>query len=328
VTTRQSDVAVTGGVTLRVTEAGDPANPTVVLCHGFPELAYSWRHQIEPLVQQGYHVLAPDQRGYGHSDAPRDVAAYGIESLSGDLVALLDHHGKDDAVFVGHDWGALIVWDMAKLHPTRMRAVVGVSVPFVQWPVAPTQMMRATYGDRFFYILYFQQVGPVEAELEADVRRTMSHVLFNASGAGMARRERPTELPPMEGTGFLSHGTEPPPLPFIGPEGAWLTPADLDEYAREFSHSGFFGPISYYRNLDDNFAVLGGRGPSAVTMPSFFIGGELDPVNAMDPTGPERMKATLPDFRGSVIIAGAGHWTQQEAPRAFNDALRGFLSQL
>ena len=325
---RRADVTVTGGVTLRVTEAGDRDNPTVLLCHGFPELAYSWRHQIAPLVEQGYHVLAPDQRGYGHSDAPTDVAAYGIGDLCGDLVALLDHHGKDDAVFVGHDWGALIVWDFAKLHPERMRAVVGVSVPFVQWPVAPTQMMRAAYGDRFFYILYFQQVGPAEAELESDVRRSMAHVLFNASGDGMARRTAPTELPPMEGTGFLSGGSEPPPLPFHGPEGVWLTDADLDEYTREFSHSGFFGPISYYRNLDGNFDVVGGRGAADITMPSFFIGGELDPVNAMDPTGPERMKATLPDFRGSVVIPGAGHWTQQEAPQAFNDALGGFLRDL
>ena len=147
-------------ITLRVLEAGDRANPTVVLSHGFPELAHSWRHQLPALAAAGYHVIAPNQRGYGHSSRPADVAAYGIGHLTGDLVALLDHLGKEQAVFVGHDWGAMIVWDMAKLHPQRVRAVVGVSVPFVHWPAPPTALMSAVYGDRFFYILYFQQQGP------------------------------------------------------------------------------------------------------------------------------------------------------------------------
>lgn len=324
-----NDVVASGGVRLRVAEAGDSANPTVVLCHGFPELAYSWRHQIRPLVEQGYHVLAPDQRGYGHSDTPTEVGEYGIRELCGDLLALLDRHDKQDAVFVGHDWGAFIVWDLAKLHPDRVRAVVGVSVPLPRWPAPPTQLMRATYGDRFFYILYFQQVGPAETELGADPRRTISQVLYNASGAGMAAaRTAPAEVPPMEGTGFLSHSVEVPALPFIGPEGPWLTEADLDEYTREFAHSGFFGPVSYYRNLDANYEVVGTRGAADISMPSFFIGGELDPVNAMDRTGVTRMQATLPDFRGHVIIPGVGHWTQQEAPQAFNDALSGFLARL
>ena len=145
------------GVTLRVHQAGDPADPTVVLCHGFPELGYSWRHQMLPLADAGFHVIAPDQRGYGHSSAPREIAAYGIGHLTGDLLGLLDHFGKHDAVFVGHDWGALIVWDLARLHPQRVRSVVGVSVPFVQWPAPPTQLMKMLYGDRFFYILYFQR---------------------------------------------------------------------------------------------------------------------------------------------------------------------------
>ena len=312
-------------VTLRVTEAGDPAAPTVVLCHGFPELAASWRHQLEPLAAAGFHVVAPDQRGYGHSSAPTEVEAYGIRQLTGDLAALLDSYGKSDAVFVGHDWGALIVWEMAKLHADRTRAVVGVSVPFVQWPAPPTEMMRAVYGDRFFYILYFQKVGPAEMELGGDPRRTMAKVLYGASGAGMAGREIPAELPPMEGTGFLTNMPEVPPLPLTGPEGEWLTESDLDVYAGEFAHSGFFGPVSYYRNLDANYTVVKDFDPSVVSMPSFFIGGELDPVNMMDPTGIERMRTTLPDFRGGVMLPGVGHWTQQESPHAFNDALLGFL---
>ncbi len=317
-----------GDVTLRVLEAGDRSNPTVVLSHGFPELAYSWRHQIPALAAAGYHVLAPNQRGYGHSSAPTDVEAYGILQLTGDLGALLDHFGKADATFVGHDWGAIIVWEMARLHPERVNAVVGVSVPFVEWPGRPTQLMNMVYGDRFFYILYFQQQGPAEEELGADPRTTMAKVLYGASGAGMAGREMPTELPPMQGTGFLTMMTELPDLPFAGPEGEWLGAADLDEYVAQFTHSGFFGPVSYYRNLDANYEVVKGLSADRLTMPSYFICGALDPVLLMDPTGVERMQTTLPNFRGSVLIPGTGHWTQQESPNAFNEALLGFLRSI
>jgi pimeloyl-ACP methyl ester carboxylesterase len=316
------------GVDLDVHAAGDPTNPTVLLCHGFPELAYSWRHQMRPLADAGYHVVAPTQRGYGMSSAPKEVEAYGIEQLTGDLVGLLDHYGKDDAVFVGHDWGALIVWDAARLHASRVRAVVGVSVPFVHWPMPPTELMKATYGDRFFYILYFQQVGPVERELEADPRMTMATVLYGASGVGFAQRDATAEVPPMQGTGFLTMMPTVPALPLPGPEGPWLTSADLDVYTYGFTSSGFFGPVSYYRNLDANYAIMKDRGPEQVTMPSGFICGEADPVRSMDTGGIERMAATLPDFRGGTLLPGAGHWTQQEAPAAFNTALLAFLAEI
>ncbi|MCU1503580.1 MAG: epoxide hydrolase [Ilumatobacteraceae bacterium] len=316
------------GVELDVHTTGDPTDPTVLLCHGFPELAYSWRHQMVPLAASGYHVVAPDQRGYGRSSTPEDVAAYGIEQLSGDLTALLDHYGKDDAVFVGHDWGALIVWDAARLHASRVRAVVGVSVPFVSWPGPPTDLFRALYGDRFFYMLYFQPVGPAERELDADPRTTMATVLYGASGVGFAARDTTAEVPPMVGTGFLTMMPAVPPLPFRGPEGPWLTEDDLDEYTAGFTASGFFGPVSYYRNLDANYELMKGRGPEQVTMPSGFICGEADPVRLMDLNGIERMTATLPDFRGGTLLAGSGHWTQQESPDAFNVALLAFLAEL
>lgn len=316
------------GVTLRVRQAGDPANPTVVLCHGFPELAYSWRHQMAPLADAGYHVLAPDQRGYGHSSAPQEVGAYGIGNLTGDLLALLDHFGRTDAVFVGHDWGALIVWDLARLHPQRVRSVVGVSVPFVQWPAPPTQLMKMMYGDRFFYMLYFQEPGVAEAELDTNPYDSMAKVLWSASGVRFSGRDQSAEVPPMVGTGFLTMMREPPARPFLGPEGPWLTDNDLQFYADEFTHSGFFGPISYYRNLDANFDVVKDFGPERVGMPVYFIGGTDDVVNVMDPSGIERMQNLLPDFRGATILDGVGHWTQQEAPAAFNEALLGFLHTL
>ena len=134
------------GIELDVVEAGDPSGPAIVLAHGFPESSHSWRHQIEPLVAAGYHVLAPDQRGYGRSSAPTDVSAYGIEHLGGDLLGLLDATGHDDAVFVGHDWGALLVWDLARIHPDRVRAVINVSVPYTEWPAPPTEVFKAASG--------------------------------------------------------------------------------------------------------------------------------------------------------------------------------------
>jgi pimeloyl-ACP methyl ester carboxylesterase len=306
-----------GDVRLRVVEAGDRANPTVVLSHGFPEGAYSWRHQIPVLAAAGYHVIAPDQRGYGRSSVPTDVAAYGIRHLTGDLVGLLDEAGKDDAVFVGHDWGALIVWDLARLHPDRVRAVVGVSVPAVQWPAPPTALFRQVYGDHFFYMLYFQPVGPAETELDADPRTTVAKVFWGASGEGF---RIPTGLSPMEGTGFLTNMPEPPPLPW-----SWFTEHDLDVFADHVRHSGFFGPVSYYRNLDANYDVVKDIGLDQLTMPTAFIGGTKDPVLVMDSTGIDRMQAQLPNYYGATLIDGAGHWTQQERPKEFDDALLGVL---
>lgn len=309
------------GVDLQVTSAGDPSGPCVILSHGFPESAYSWRHQIPVLADAGYHVLAPDQRGYGFSSAPKDVSAYGIQHLTGDLVALLDATGHDDAVFVGHDWGAMVVWEAARLHAERVSAVVGVSVPFTPWPARPTDIMKAMWTDRFFYILYFQQVGPPEKELEADVRRTMHNILWGASGE--MYKGMPTEFPPMEGTGFLDMFTDiPERLP------NWLTKADLDHYVKQFENSGFFGPVSWYRNLDANYEIIKDLSPDLVTMPSYFIGGEKDGVIAGRPEYVDGMNGLLPNYRGKTMIPGAGHWTQQEAPEAFNAALLGFLATL
>jgi pimeloyl-ACP methyl ester carboxylesterase len=310
-----------GTAELDVLEAGDPGAPVIVLSHGFPESSWSWRHQIPALAAAGYHVLAPDQRGYGRSSAPKEVTAYGIEQLTGDLLNLVDTTGQRDAVFMGHDWGALIVWDLAKLHPERCRAVVGLSVPFVHWPAPPTQLMKAVYTDRFFYILYFQQVGPAETEMELDVANTMRRVLWGASGEGFTGPRG--ELPPMEGTGFLTQTVEPPPLPW-----SWLTEADFERYVDAFTASGYFGPVSYYRNLDANFALLDGKGPEQATMPTYFVAGSKDVVLVMDPGGVERMSQTLPNFKGATIIDGAGHWVQQEAPAETNAALLAFLATL
>ena len=321
-TTGQVRRRAVNGIELDVIEAGDPSAPAIVLCHGFPESAHSWRHQIGPLAAAGYHVLAPDQRGYAGSSAPDDVEAYGIRHLTGDLLALLDDTGHDDAIFVGHDWGALLVWDLARLHPERVRAVICASVPFTQWPAPPTQLFKMASGDNFFYILYFQEVGPAEAELGADTERTMRTVLWAASGEGFpddaagADPRRGQRLPRLDD----HRGPAPAELP------AWLTAEDLAVYVAQFERSGFFGPVSWYRNLDANYEVVKDR--PVPQMPTAFIGGTRDMVIASRPGYVEAMEALLPHHLGSVLIEGAGHWTQQEAPDAFNEALLGFLRAL
>ncbi len=195
----------TNGIELHVASAGPADGPPVVLCHGFPELWYSWRHQLGPLAAAGYRVLAPDLRGYGDSTRPKEVAAYGSDSLTGDLCGLLDHYGYDTAAFVGHDWGALVLWEMGRLHPGRVSSLFNMSVPFSQSPGPPTETFKVIFEGKFFYIMYFQPVGPAEAELEADPRHFLRTILYAAGGEAMAERQRPAGRLPERGHALPRH---------------------------------------------------------------------------------------------------------------------------
>lgn len=310
------------GARLSVVEAGDVGAPIVMLCHGFPESAYSWRHQMQPLANAGYHVIAPNNRGYADSSAPTDdITYYGIQHLTNDLVEIAQQYGQEKVIYVGHDWGAFIVWELARLHPERVKAVVGVSVPYTQWPIAPIELLQKRYGDRFFYMLYFQRPRDAENELEADVRNSLRRILWMASGEGARSAADP--LPPMDGTGWLTHTEDPPPLPW-----SWLTEKDLNVYVDQFKQSGFFGPISYYRNLDANYELLKEFTGERLTMPCFFIGGEKDLVIANNPTAISSMEKKVANLQGSIVIPNVGHWIQQENPAVFNDALLSFLSEI
>lgn len=306
----------TNGISMHVVEQG--AGPAVVLCHGFPELWFSWRHQLPALAAAGYRAIAPDQRGYGRTDAPAPVEDYDILHLTDDLVGLLDALELDKAVFVGHDWGALVVWQLALLHPGRVAGVVGMSVPyFPRTPIPPTQLFKQVAGDNFMYILYFQTVGPADAELAADARRSMSRILWSISGDALPGSFRTLRR---EGTGFLDPMQDPPALP------GWLPEADLDYFASEFARTGFTGGLNWYRNFDRNWNLTPQLAAAKVTLPTFFIAGDKDPVIGMTPV--ESMKPWLPDLRGAVLLPGAGHWTQQERPQEVNTALLDFLSGL
>ena len=287
---------LTNGVELDVLESGPTDGPLVILAHGFPECGWSWRHQLHALGAAGWHVIAPDQRGYGRSHRPADVEQYSTEHLGNDLLGIVDQTtgAGSAAVFIGHDWGSFLVWDIAREHPNRVRGLVNMSVPFVDWPAKPTDIFKMVNGDNFFYILYFQPVGVAEAELDPQVERCMRGILWAASGEGY-----PDVMPiprPAAGTGFLDVMTGPP----NGALPAWCSNDDLDVYIDSFTASGFFGPVSWYRNLDRNYARVASSPISAMTMPCFFIGGSKDLVIARDATFEDRNRQ-VPGYRRIVL---------------------------
>jgi pimeloyl-ACP methyl ester carboxylesterase len=308
----------TNGVELRVIDEG--SGPPVILCHGFPELGYSWRHQVSPLAAAGYRVLAPDQRGYGGSSCPEAIEDYDILHLTGDLVGLLDDIGEEKGVFVGHDWGAMVVWQLSLLAPERVAGVVGMSVPFLpRGERPPVEAMRYVFGETFFYIVYFQEPGVADANLGADPATTMRRFL-----AGISRDADPESaslmFTPYDERGMVERMPEPSALP------EWLTAAALDHYAAEFTRTGFTGGLNWYRNMDRNWRLTEHIAGAKVTVPAMFIGGSADPVLMMTP--PSIMDGWLEDHRGSVLVDGAGHWVQQERPAEVNAALLTFLASL
>jgi pimeloyl-ACP methyl ester carboxylesterase len=306
----------TNGVRLRVIEAGEPGAPVVVLAHGFPELAYSWRHQIPFLAEAGYHVLAPDQRGYGGSSCPDAIEAYNIHELTADLVGLLDDVGAERAVWVGHDWGAIVLWNMPLLHPDRVAAVAALSVPPLPRPrKPPTQAYRKKFGENFFYMLYFQEPGVADAELNGDPARTIRRIIGGQPALSDQSAAMRMFAPGPEG--FIDRLREPDALP------DWITQDELDHYISEFSRTGFTGGLNWYRNLDRNWETTAELAGGMITVPSLLIAGTADPVLAFTPT--DRAAQIVSGAYQQVMVDGAGHWLQQERPDLVNQTLLEFL---
>jgi epoxide hydrolase A/B len=310
----------TNGIDLHVTEEGEGS--PVVLCHGFPELGYSWRHQLPALAAAGYHALAPDQRGYGRTPGPDAIADYDLAHLTDDLLGLLDDLGHEKAVFVGHDWGSMVVWGMSLLHPDRVAGVMGMSVPFIpRGERPPTEAMRFLFQDAFFYMLYFQEPGVADADLGADPARTMRGMLAGLSPeAAAAGTVDPGAMFANDDRGFVERLPQATELP------AWLRQDELDHYVAEFTRTGFTGGLNWYRNLDRNWEILEPTDGAKVSVPAAFLGGAQDPVLMMTP--PSVMEGWLADDRGSLLVEGAGHWVQQEKPDETNTFLLEFLSGL
>ncbi len=311
-----SRVIPANGIDLFVREEGQ--GPLVVLCHGWPELSYSWRHQISAIAAAGFHAVAPDMRGFGRTTAPQDVAAYSIFDTVGDMVALVQALGEKQAVVIGHDWGAPVAWHSALFRPDIFTAVAGLSVPPpLRGRGKPLDLLRQN-GITNFYWQYFQTPGVAEAELERDVARTMRIVL---GGRGLAD---PTgAMFVQEGKGFLGHAGGEAPLP------GWLTEADLAYFTETYRKSGFRGGLNWYRNLDRNWELTAPWQDAKIHQPSLFIAGSKDAVitGLIGSKLVDKLELVLSNLTRKLIIEGAGHWVQQERPDEVNAALLKFLKE-
>jgi pimeloyl-ACP methyl ester carboxylesterase len=317
--------AEVNGVRLAYFEAGPRTGTPIVLCHGWPELAYSWRHQIKALSEAGRWVIAPDQRGYGLSDRPAAIEAYSLINLTGDLGALLDHVGAKKGIFCGHDWGGFVVWQMPLRHPDRVAGVIGVNTPFSpRAPADPIAIMRRRFGDEM-YIVHFQTYGEADAILAADVGKSMKFFM---------RRPMPGTPP---ATGGLSQDVERPEGqsafsfirlleaydPTFDPRPKLLTDAEMKVFVDTYERTGFTGGINWYRNFTRNWRESEGVADH-VGVPSLMIMAEMDMV--LPPSAADGMEAYVPDLE-KALIKDSGHWTQQEQPEAVNRVIIDWLDR-
>lgn len=310
--------ATTNGIRMGYYEAGAGSSGVpVVLCHGWPEMAFSWRHQIKALGEAGIRVIAPDQRGYASTDRPESVEAYDIENLTADLVGLLDHLSIDKAIFVGHDWGGFIVWQMPLRYPSRVAGVIGVNTPHTpRAPAEPISILRRRFGDHF-YIAQFQDRART-ADKIFDSRIPQAFDFFMRKP--MRRKERTTEQagegPPVAGVGASPKLNMAFPQmvaaydPKLDPREKILSPEEMQVFIDAFTKSGFTGGINWYRNMTRNWE-RSAELDHTVRVPSLIIMAENDEV--LPPSATEGMEKLVPDLE-KYLVRNSGHWTQQEQP--------------
>ncbi len=318
----------TNGLRMHLAEQG--TGPLMLLCHGFLELWCSWQYQFPTLAHAGYHVVAPDLRGYGQTDQPGDPAVYTLLHLVGDLVGVLDVLGERQAILVGHDWGSVLAWNAALMRPDRFPALITMSSPYLprgplhgaRATVPPTQSWRQSLGDHFFYQSYFQRPGVAEAEFERDVRTTMRRFLYGLSGDAPTSERWYPILPDPQASPLNSAGN-PTSLP------SWLSETDIDLYTAEFARTGFRGGLNWYRNIDRNWELLAAYSGASIPQPTLFLWGDQDPT--LEVAGMsrwiERMQQFVPNLR-QTVLSGCGHWIQQERAQEVNAAILAFLQRL
>ncbi|WP_027944595.1 alpha/beta fold hydrolase [Amycolatopsis taiwanensis] len=315
--TRRIDV---GEIRMRIVEQGN--GPAVVLCHGFPGLAYNWRHQLPVLAANGFRAIAPDMRGYGGTDRPDDPREYNRAHTVADMVGLLDALEIDRAVFVGHDFGAALVWDLPQWAPGRVRALIQLSVPRTATsPILPSTAYAKVAAEHFLHLHYFQEPGVADAELDGDPGGFLRRVFWALSGG---YRYVDIFAHPSTGNGYLDVLPQAPPLPW-----PWLSQAELDHYVETFTRTGFTGGLNWYRANDHIWHEKQQRPDEPVTVPVCFITGDKDPVRQI--TGADSMaqlRARVPGLAEEHLIAGSGHFVQMEAPAEVNRIMLNFLRAL
>jgi pimeloyl-ACP methyl ester carboxylesterase len=311
----------TNSIRMHIAEQGQGS--LVILCHGFPECWYAWRHQISAIAQAGFHVVAPDLRGYGQTDQPQPIEAYNILELTSDIVGLIHALDAEQAVLIGHDQGAPLAWHCALLRPDLIRAIGLLSVPYRAraWNSSPpTEILQQMAGEQQLYVSYFQEAGQAEAELEANVRRSLRMMLYSASGD--APPEKRWRLLFERSETFLDSLSEPEQLP------SWLSEQDLDYLTQEFERTGFRGGLARYRNLDRDWQLTSFLSGAKLQQPALFIGGEFDIAVMMNRDIINQLETTMPNLKNQVLLPNIGHWIQQERATAVNQLLIEFLKSV
>ncbi len=304
----------TNGITMHVAEAG--TGFPVVFLHGFPELWYSWRHQIHALADAGFRAIAPDMRGYGETDAPAEPSQYTMKILTADIAGLLDALGIEKAVFVGHDWGGAVLWQMGVRYPQRVERLVGLNTPFFgSGGGRVSENLRDFHGqtDKTFYMRYFQTPGVAESELEADVRTTFKKVFLPYT-----RAEDFTTFMTVggDGSGVIAK---------IDNTDTFLTEQELDVYTETFTKTGFTGGLNWYRGADLNADEVDAPTVNTLNIKSMMVTAGKDTI--LKPAMAAGMPMTIPGIR-MEHIEDCAHWTQQERPGEVNALLLDFLADL
>ncbi|WP_324198507.1 alpha/beta hydrolase [Nocardia brasiliensis] len=311
----------TNGIRMHVAEQG--AGYPVIFCHGFPHTWFIWRRQLAAVAGAGYRAIAPDLRGYGRTDRPAEVAAYTNEAVIGDLLGLLDDIDAEQAVFVGLDFGAALVWELALRAPQRVRGVIVLNNPFAPRPPrAPSQLWAKAAARHFLHLHYFQEPGVADAELGARPREFLARVYFSLSAD---YHYLDTWQFPAEGTGYLDVLPEAPPLPW-----RWLAQDEFDTLAQDFERTGFTGGLNWYRALDRNWELTADYADASVTVPAYFMYGDRDPdmegFSGRDPL--TTLRRHVPQLRAVTKIADAGHLVQLERSAEVDALLTSHLREL
>jgi pimeloyl-ACP methyl ester carboxylesterase len=307
----------TNGIRMACYEAGPRQGLPIILCHGFPELAFSWRHQLRALSAAGRWTIAPDQRGYGLTSAPKAIDDYDLDHLAGDLVGLLDALGVEKAIFCGHDWGGSVVWHVAQRHPDRVAGVIALNTPFLpRQPEHPIATLRTTYGDDM-YIVWFMQPGAADAAFAADPERTIRFFMRKPPVTLADYLRRPAERRTLA-LGEMLKRYDP-----AADRRQFLSDAEIAAFAETFAATGFTGGINWYRNISRNWERSADL-PDRIEVPALMILAEND--IALSPSLADGMERRVPDLR-KYLVRGSGHWTQQEAPEEVSRVMLDWLDE-
>jgi len=316
-TSRHFETIETNGVRLRVVVEGE--GPLVILVHGWPQMWYLWRHQIDPIVNAGYRVAVPDMRGFGASEAPTEIDAYDVRTLAADVAGIASALGEEKFVVIGHDWGCIVAWYTALLYPENCRAVMGMSVPF--WRMGPETVNPPGKDEAFWYMRYFQAPGVAEAELEANVRDSLERVYYSVcANAGQTAFFKQFDHP--RSARLLEAFPEPGDMSYF------MTDEDFDYYTAAYEQSGFRANLNWYRNIPTVSSSTPELDGKRITQPAAFVAGAVDPVLMFDPDWREHFVPCFDDLRFVTLIEGAGHWVQLEQADAATQQVLNFLASL